>query len=60
MLFTFDNAWAGDEKEITAADVDITDLEFSFQFVSPQKAFDHEGHEGPPRNCLVKLRVLRG
>jgi hypothetical protein len=60
MLFTLDNARASDEKEITTADADIADLEFSFQFVSPQKAFDREGHEGPPGNCLVKLRVLRG
>ena len=31
MLFTFDDARAGNEKETAAADADIADLEFSFQ-----------------------------
>ena len=31
MLFTFDDARAGNEKENAAADADIADLEFSFQ-----------------------------
>jgi hypothetical protein len=31
VLFTFDDARAGNEKETAAADADIADLEFSFQ-----------------------------
>jgi hypothetical protein len=31
VLFTFDDARAGNEKETVAADADIADLEFSFQ-----------------------------
>jgi hypothetical protein len=31
VLFAFDDARAGNEKETAAADADIADLEFSFQ-----------------------------
>jgi hypothetical protein len=31
VLFTFDDARAGNEKETAAANADIADLEFSFQ-----------------------------
>jgi hypothetical protein len=37
VLFAFDDARAGNEKETAAADADIADLEFSFQFASSQR-----------------------